>query len=153
MRQATPPASPSSRHQTALPRRHPPSGLPDGAWLETQIQAPVHTVCVGRAFSMAALLLAAGERGHRICLPNSTVMIHQVSVEYPKLVATDMMIRAHETQRIKDQMNALFAVHTQQSTQRILEACERDNYLIAQEAVKFGLADRVDRKIPALSSL
>ena len=82
-----------------------------------------------------------------------TAMAHQVSVEYPKLVATDMMIRAHETQRIKDQMNALFALHTQQPTQRILEACERDHYLIANEAVKFGLADRVEKKIPALSAL
>lgn len=114
------------------------------------ISAPVYTVCNGRAFSMAALLLAAGAPGHRYCLPNATVMIHQVSVEYPKMAATDVMIRAEETQRIKHQMNRLFSRHTAQPEDRILEACERDKYFVAADAVEFGLVDKIEMTIPGV---
>mmetsp|Transcript_11389 Transcript_11389/g.17931 ORF Transcript_11389/g.17931 Transcript_11389/m.17931 type:complete len:331 (-) Transcript_11389:2959-3951(-) len=110
------------------------------------ISSPVHTICCGRAFSMAAVLLAAGEPGHRICTPNSKVMVHQPSVEYGKMVATDVMIRAHETQRTKQHMNQILAVHTKQSEKRVLAVCERDYYMTPEEAKGFGIIDEVTNK-------
>ncbi|EKX35944.1 hypothetical protein GUITHDRAFT_79190 [Guillardia theta CCMP2712] len=98
------------------------------------LSSPVHTICCGRAFSIAAIILAAGSHGNRICLPYAKVMLHQPSII--QMVATDIMIRAHETLRTKEIMNSLLAKLTKQSEKKISEICERDHYLTATEAVR-----------------
>jgi len=110
------------------------------------ISSPVHTICFGKASSMAAVLLSAGEPGHRICLPNASVMVHQPSLEMiSKTTATDLFIRADETRRIKELTNRLLALHTNQKQSVIEEALERDKHLTAEEAKRFGLVDRVSK--------
>ncbi|WP_294823305.1 ATP-dependent Clp protease proteolytic subunit [uncultured Eubacterium sp.] len=104
----------------------------------------IYLVCTGRACSMAAVLLACGKMGHRFILQNSEAMIHeplisnQISGNCSSIKATSMRLVD-----IKEKMNKILANHTGKSLQEIDEATSFDNYLNAQEAVKFGLADRI----------
>lgn len=106
------------------------------------ITAPVSTVCMGRAASMGALLLTAGASGMRYALPNSQIMVHQPSGGFQGQ-ATDIDIHAREVLRLKERLNEIMAEHTGQSMEAIVRATERDNFMTAQDAVTFGLVDRV----------
>ena len=106
------------------------------------IKPDVSTICVGMAASMGAVLLAAGAKGKRYCLPNSMVLIHQPSsgVEGQQ---TDIQIVADETKYIRTHLNELLAEYTGKSVEQINADTERDRYLRAQEALEYGLVDHV----------
>ena len=106
------------------------------------IKCDVSTICVGMAASMGAFLLAGGAKGKRYALPHSQIMIHQVLGGFSGQ-ATDIQIHAKNIQRIKEMMNELLATFTGKSIKQITADTERDNYMTADEAVKYGLIDRV----------
>jgi ATP-dependent Clp protease, protease subunit len=111
------------------------------------IRCPVSTLCVGQAASMGSLLLAAGAAGQRFALPNARLMVHQPSGGYQGQ-ATDILIHAEETKRVKQRLNEIYVRHTGQDIARIQEALERDNFMDAQGAKEFGLVDQVLEKRP-----
>ena len=106
------------------------------------IKPEVSTICVGMAASMAAVLLASGAKGKRLCLPNSMVLIHQPSsgVEGQQ---TDIQIVADETKWIRQHLNEILSEATGQPIEKVNADTERDNYLRANEALEYGLVDRV----------
>ena len=106
------------------------------------ITAPVATVCMGQAASMGALLLAAGEAGMRYALPNSRIMIHQPLGGYQGQV-TDVEIHAKEMLRLKQRLNGILAKHTGQALKKVARDTDRDYFMGADEAKKYGLVDRV----------
>ncbi|MCC6102995.1 MAG: ATP-dependent Clp protease proteolytic subunit [Olegusella sp.] len=106
------------------------------------IKPEVSTICVGEAASMASVLLAAGAKGKRLALPNSMILIHQPS-SGAQGQQTDIQIVADETKWIRNHMNELLASYTGQSIEKINKDTERDNYMRAQEALEYGLVDRV----------
>ena len=106
------------------------------------IRPKVSTVCIGQACSMGSFLLAAGEPGMRIALPNARIMIHQPSGGAQGM-ASDIEIQAREILRIRARMNSLYAKFTGKSVEEIEVAMDRDNFLEADEALKFGLIDKV----------
>jgi ATP-dependent Clp protease protease subunit len=106
------------------------------------IRCDVSTMCVGQAASMGALLLAAGAKGKRYCLPHSRVMIHQPLGGYQGQ-ATDIDIHAREILKIRAQLNEIFAFHTGQKVEKIGEDTERDNFMDPQQAMDYGLIDTV----------
>jgi len=106
------------------------------------IKPDVNTVCVGQAASMGALLLCAGTKGKRFCLPHSSVMIHQPLGGFQGQ-ASDIEIHAKHTLKIKDTLNHVIAKHSGQPLKKVVEATDRDNFLSAEEALKFGLIDHV----------
>jgi len=106
------------------------------------VKPDVSTTCVGMAASMAAVLLAAGAKGKRFVLPNSEVMIHQVLGGFQGQ-ATDIKIHAERILKTKDRLNQILAAHTGQSLKKIEEDTERDNFMSAEEAKKYGLVDKV----------
>ena len=106
------------------------------------IKADVSTICVGLAASMGAFLLAAGAKGKRIALPNSEIMIHQPSGGF-RGQATDIQIHAENILRIKNNLNTILAEKTGQPIDVVREACERDNFMSAEEAKAFGIIDSV----------
>lgn len=103
---------------------------------------PVSTLCLGQAASMGALLLCAGATGMRYALPHSRIMIHQPSGGYQGQ-ATDIEIHAKETRRTRDTLNEIMAEHTGQDIEKIKVDTERDNFMSAEEAVAYGLIDKV----------
>ena len=106
------------------------------------IKPDVSTICVGMAASMGAFLLAGGKHGKRFALTNAKVMIHQV-LGGAQGQATDIQIQAEEILRVKDTMNTILAEKTGQSKQKVQEDTERDKYLTALEAQRYGLIDDV----------
>lgn len=106
------------------------------------IKPNVSTLCIGQAASMGALLLTAGEKGKRFCLPNSRVMIHQPMGGFQGQ-ASDIEIHAKEILYLKSKLNEIMAKHTGQSVKVIEKDTDRDNFLSADEAVKYGLVDAV----------
>ena len=106
------------------------------------IKPNVSTVCIGQAASMGAFLLSAGEKGKRYCLPNSRVMIHQPLGGFQGQ-ASDFEIHAKEILSIKEKMNRLMAEHTGQKYEKVAKDTDRDNFLSADEAMKYGLIDQV----------
>jgi ATP-dependent Clp protease protease subunit len=111
------------------------------------LKAPVATICVGQAASMGAVLLAAGTKGKRYCLPNARVMIHQPSGG-TQGQATDIEIQAREIMKTKDQLNHILALHTGKSVEQILKDADRDYFMSAQEAKDYGVVDEVISKRP-----
>ena len=109
------------------------------------IKPDVSTLCIGMAASMGAFLLAAGTKGKRLCLPNSRVMIHQplggVSGQ-----ATDIEIHAKEILALKNQLNKILSQQTGQSLKTIAKDTDRDNFMSAQDALKYGIVDNVIEK-------
>lgn len=126
---------------------HSPGGAVDAglAIYDTMqfIKPDVSTICMGMAASMGALLLAAGTREKRYCLPHARVMIHQVSAGVPWGQGTDVEIRAKEILRYKELLNRLLARHTDKTIEDISRDTERDYFLSAEEALGYGLVDRV----------
>jgi ATP-dependent Clp protease protease subunit len=109
------------------------------------IGCPVHTVCLGQAASMGSALLCAGEKGHRYAWPHARIMIHQPSIGGQMVApASDIGIQAKEILRIKDILNEILAKHTGQTVEKILEDTDRDNFMSAEEAKKYGLIDKVE---------
>ncbi len=111
------------------------------------IQPEIHTWCIGQAASMAAVLLAAGARGHRYALPYSRVLIHQ---PWGQLAgqASDVHIQAEEMLRLRSWLNGILAEHTAQPLEKIEQDTDRDYYMTAQEAVEYGLVDAVAEQQP-----
>lgn len=106
------------------------------------IKCDVATIAVGMAASMGAFLLSAGTKGKRMALPNAEIMIHQPSAGTQGQV-TDMAIHLKRFQTIKDRMNRILADNCGQDIDVVTTACERDNFMTAEEAKAFGLIDRV----------
>ncbi len=111
------------------------------------IRCDVSTLCIGQAASMGSLLLCAGKKGKRFCLPNSRVMIHQPSGGF-RGQATDIEIHAREILSLRSRLNNIYVEQTGQDIETIEKAMERDNFMSAQEAKNFGLIDEVvERRI------
>ena len=106
------------------------------------IKCDVSTICIGMCASMAAFLLNAGAKGKRLALPNSEIMIHQPSAGTQGQV-TDMAIHLKRFEIIKQRMNRIMAENTGKTLEEITAACERDNFMQAEEAKEFGLIDKV----------
>ena len=109
------------------------------------IKPDVSTLCIGQAASMGSFLLAAGEKGKRFSLPNSRIMVHQPSAGFQGQ-ATDIQIHAKEILSLKERLNNIYSKHTGKTTDEIAKALERDNFMTADEAKKFGLIDSVVEK-------
>ena len=109
------------------------------------INSPVSTLCIGQASSMGSFLLAAGEKGKRYSLPNSRIMVHQPSAGFQGQ-ATDIQIHAKEILSLKERLNNIYSKHTGKSVKEISDALERDNFMTAEDAKKFGLIDSVVEK-------
>ena len=106
------------------------------------IKCDVATICVGMAASMGAFLLSAGTKGKRRALTNADSMIHQPSAGTQGQI-TDMAIHMKRLQTIKERMNRIMAENTGRTIEEVTAACERDNFMSSQEAMEFGLVDRV----------
>ena len=116
------------------------------------IKPDVSTICVGQAASMGALLLAGGAAGKRFCLPHSRVMIHQPLGGFQGQ-ASDIDIHAKEVLKIREHLNRILAKHTGQSVEQVAQDTDRDNFMGPEDAVKYGLIDKVlDRRMDSASA-
>ncbi len=106
------------------------------------IKSEVSTICIGMAASMGAFLLSSGKKGKRYCLPNSEVMIHQ-PLGGASGQATEIKIAAEHILKIKDKLNTILASNTNKDIKTIENDTERDNYLSAEEALKYGIIDKI----------
>ena len=106
------------------------------------IAPDVSTICVGMAASMGAFLLAGGTKGKRLALPNSEVMIHQPSAGTQGQV-TDMILHVKHFERNKIRLNRILAANVGKTKEEVAAACDRDNYMTSEEALAFGLIDRI----------
>jgi ATP-dependent Clp protease, protease subunit len=107
------------------------------------IKSEVVTICVGLAASMGAFLLTAGAKGKRVALPHSRIMIHQPLGGTGRRQASDIEIEARQILRVRSELNALMAQHTGKSVEQIEKDTDRDYFLSAEEAMAYGLIDRV----------
>ena len=106
------------------------------------VKPPVSTLCIGMAASMGAFLLAAGEKGKRFALPNSRVMIHQ-PLGGVQGQASDIEIHAREILKLRDTLNSILSERTGQPLDRIARDTDRDNFMSSEDALKYGIVDRV----------
>lgn len=106
------------------------------------IKSPVSTICIGRAASMGAVLLAAGQKGKRFALPNADIMIHQ-PLGGTQGQASDILIQAEKIEKTKDLLNKILAEKSGQTYEKIVEDADRDYYMSAEEAKDYGLIDQV----------
>ncbi|CAN5802970.1 ATP-dependent Clp protease proteolytic subunit [soil metagenome] len=106
------------------------------------IKAPVHTNCVGIAMSMGSVILMAGEHGHRVALPNSRIMIHAGSAGF-RGNTPDLEIQAREVLALRDILESLYERHTSHPRSQLRRDMERDNFMNPEEAVSYGIIDRV----------
>ena len=113
------------------------------------IKPPISTVCMGQAASMAAILLAAGERGKRFALPHSRILIHQPLGGFQGQ-ATDIDIQAREILRLKDELNKILSDLTQQPLEKIKNDTERDYFMTSAQAKEYGLIDEIVIRKPML---
>ena len=106
------------------------------------IKPPIRTVCIGQAYNIAALILASGTKGKRSALPHAKIMLHQplggISGQ-----AVDIEIQAQEVIRIRETLNSLYAKHTGQPVEKIAQDTDREFYISAEEAVKYGIVDNI----------
>jgi ATP-dependent Clp protease protease subunit len=109
------------------------------------VKPDITTICTGQASSMAALLLASGSKGKRFALPHSRIMIHQ-PMGATQGQATDIDIQAKEIMRLKQAINELFALHTNQDVKKVRNDTERDYFMSGQEALDYGIVDKVITK-------
>ena len=115
------------------------------------IKPDVSTTCVGQAASMGALLLAGGAKGKRYCLPHSRIMIHQPSGGFQGQ-ASDIDIHAREVLKLKEKLNQIMAKHTGQTVEQIGKDSDRDRFMDGEDAVAYGLVDKVLDKRPQQAS-
>ncbi len=106
------------------------------------IKCDVSTICIGMAASMGAFLLSSGAKGKRLALPNAEIMIHQPSAGTQGQI-TDMAIHLRRLEIIKGRMNRILSENTGKSVETVTADCERDNFMTAQEALEYGLVDKV----------
>jgi len=106
------------------------------------IKCDVSTICIGLAASMGAFLLSAGTKGKRYSLPNSEIMIHQPLGGFQGQ-ASDIMIHAQNIQKIKEKMNAILAKNTGKDYEQVVKDTDRDNFMSAQEALEYGIIDKI----------
>ena len=106
------------------------------------IKCDVSTICIGMAASMGAFLLSSGAKGKRLALPNAEIMIHQPSAGTQGQI-TDMAIHLRRLEIIKKRMNRILSANTGKSIEQVTADCERDNFMTAQEAMEYGLIDKV----------
>ena len=106
------------------------------------IKAPVHTLCMGTAYSMGSFLLMAGEAGQRAALPNVSILIHQPSGGFQGQ-ASDIFIHAEETLRTKQRITKAYAEHCGRPYEEFEQAMDRDRFMSAEEALEWGLVDRI----------
>lgn len=106
------------------------------------IKCDVSTICVGMAASMGAFLLSSGAKGKRFALPNSEVMIHQ-PLGGASGQATDIVITANHIQKIKEKLTKILSENSGKPYEQVAQDCERDNYMSAQEALEYGLIDKI----------
>ena len=111
------------------------------------ITAPVATYCLGQAASMGAILLAAGTEGKRFVLPNSRIMIHQ-PLGGARGTATDISIQAEEIIRMRRRLNEIIAAHTGQPVEKVETDTDRDRFMSGEQAVEYGLADKLLKQMP-----
>jgi ATP-dependent Clp protease protease subunit len=112
------------------------------------ITSPVATVCMGMAASMGSLLLCAGQKGRRFVWPSGKVMIHQPSIGGQIVAtATDIKIHAEEIRKTKDKLNRILADECNQPLEKIVQDTDRDYYMTAEEAVKYGIVDSIVQSI------
>ena len=116
------------------------------------IRSPVSTVCIGQAASMGSLLLAAGEKGLRICLPNARVMVHQPSGGF-RGQASDIERHAEDIIATKRRLNEIYVRHTGQPYEKVEKTLDRDHFMTAEEARSFGIVDRVYEKREMVEAL
>jgi ATP-dependent Clp protease protease subunit len=114
------------------------------------VKCDINTYCLGMAASMGSFLLAAGTKGHRYCLPNARIMIHQ-PLGGARGQASDIEIQAKEILYLKRRLNEMLAENTGQPLSKIEQDTDRDNYMSADDAVKYGLVDKVLRRHDAAS--
>ncbi len=112
------------------------------------IKSDIITICVGLAASMGSFLLAAGTKGKRLALPHARIMIHQPLGGTGRRQATDIEIEAREILRVKQQLNQMLAERTGKTLEQIEKDTDRDYFMSAQEAVEYGLIDRVIEETP-----
>jgi ATP-dependent Clp protease protease subunit len=113
------------------------------------IRPPVQTMCIGQAMSISSLLLCAGKKGERYCLPNSRILVHQPSAAFSGNAA-DISRHAQEIVKVKRRLNEIYAKHTGQPMETIEKALDRDTYMSAEEAKNFGLIDQLMTRRPEL---
>jgi ATP-dependent Clp protease protease subunit len=113
------------------------------------IRPKVQTLCIGQAASAASLLLCAGNKGERFCLPNSRVLVHQPSASFYGQ-ASDIARHAQEVVKLKRRLNEIYAKHTGQTVEAVEKMLDRDTYMTAEEAKAFGLLDEVLARRPEL---
>lgn len=116
------------------------------------INCEISTLCIGQAASMGALLLAGGSKGKRFCLPNSRVMIHQPSGG-SQGQASDIEIQAKEILYLRQRMNEIMAHHTGKTPEQVAEDTERDNFMTAEQALEYGIIDKVQEPRAALAAV
>ena len=116
------------------------------------IRPKIQTLCIGQAASAASLLLCAGEKGERFCLPNSRIMVHQPSASFYGQ-ASDIARHAQEILKLKRRLNEIYAKHTGQSVEAVEKLLDRDTYLTAEEAKSFGLVDQLMNRRPELPDM
>ena len=116
------------------------------------VNCEVSTLCVGQAASMGAFLLAGGQKGKRYCLPNSRVMIHQPSGG-SQGQASDIEIQAKEILFLRKRMNEIMASHTGRNVDQLARDTERDNFMTAQDALNYGMIDKIQEPRVGLKSL
>ena len=109
------------------------------------IKCDVSTICIGMAASMGAFLLAGGTKGKRYALPNAEIMIHQPSAGTQGQI-TDMALHLKRLEVVKRRMNRILAANTGRSVEEVTADCERDNFMTAEEALQYGLIDKVIEK-------
>jgi len=109
------------------------------------VKAPIVTMCIGQAASMGAVLLAGGTQGKRYALPHSRILIHQ-PLGGAQGQATDIDIQAREILRIREEINKIFTKHTGQSIEKISADTERDFYMTAEQALNYGIIDKIVEK-------
>ncbi len=109
------------------------------------VKPPVATICVGQAASMGAVLLAGGAKGKRYALPHASVLIHQ-PLGGAQGQATDIDIQARQILRMREEINTIFTKHTGQDIEKIRQDTERDFYMTAEQALKYGIIDQIVEK-------
>lgn len=107
------------------------------------ISAPVHTNCVGIAMSMGSAILMAGEKGNRVALPHSRIMIHAGSAGFPRASLPDLEVQAREFTDIRNMMEEIYQRHTGHSREKLRTDMERDRFMSPEQALEYGLIDRV----------
>ena len=109
------------------------------------VKPPVATICIGQAASMGAVLLSGGEKGKRMALPHARVLIHQ-PLGGAQGQATDIDIQAREILRMREEINTIFTKHTGQDMEKIRQDTERDFFMTAEQALKYGIIDQIVEK-------